>query len=175
MLVDGALAAGLAVFLLVGTYFASEGQPARRPFDAWTVVLLLVVAGALWVRRRYPVAVMGVVFAATLVYFALGYANGPIWLALVISYFTAVAQGHRVAAAVTAVIGFAIFPWLDFLLRDGDAPSPVALAGLAAWLLVVLGAGEIVRIRREHVAEAARTHEEEARRRASEERLRIAR
>ncbi len=175
MIVDGALAAGLGVFLLVGTYFASDGQPARRPFDAWAVVLLLVVAGALSVRRRYPVAVMGVVFAATFVYFAMGYANGPIWLALVISYFTAVAQGHRVAAAVTAVIGFAIFPWLDFLLRDGDAPSPVALAGLAAWLLVVLGAGEIVRIRREHVAEAARTHEEEARRRASEERLRIAR
>ena len=51
----------------------------------------------------------------------------------------------------------------------------MALAGLAAWLLVLLGAAEIVRIRRERAAEAARIQEEEALRRASEERLRIAR
>ena len=48
------------------------------------------------------------------------------------------------------------------------------LAGLAAWLLVLLGGAEIVRIRRERVAEAAQIREEEALRRASEERLRIA-
>jgi MYXO-CTERM domain-containing protein len=175
LIVDGALAAGLAVFLLMGTYFASENQPLRRPFDAGTALVLLVVAAALSMRRRRPVIVMAVVFGATFVYFALGYANGPIWLALIFSYFTAVAQGHRLAAAVTALVGFGIFPWLDFLLREGDAPTPAALAGLAAWLLVVLGAGEIVRIRRERVADAARSREEEALRRASEERLRIAR
>jgi hypothetical protein len=33
-IVDGALAAGLAAFLTVGTYLASQGQPDRRPFDA---------------------------------------------------------------------------------------------------------------------------------------------
>jgi len=175
MIVDGALAAGFTAFLLVGTYFASEGQPARRPFDAWTVVLLLVVGGALSMRRRQPVAVMAVVFGATFVYFALGYANGPIWLALIVSYFTAVVQGHRLPAAVTAVVGFGIFPWLDLLFRDGEAPAPASLAALAAWLLVVLAAGEIVRNRRERVADAERSREEEALRRASEERLRIAR
>src|SRR6266550_3467293 len=54
-------------------------------------------------------------------------------------------------------------------------PSPAALAALAAWLLVVLGAGEAVRIRRERAAAAARIREEEERRQASEERLRMAR
>jgi signal transduction histidine kinase len=174
-IVDGALAAGLAAFLTAVTYFASQGQPDRRPFDAGAVALLIVAAGALAWRRRHPVAVLGVVFGATLIYFVLGYANGPIWLALIIAYFTAVVSGHRLAAAVTAVAGFGIFPWLDPLLRDQPGPSPAGLAGLAAWLLVLLGAAEAIRIRRERTAEAARIREEEARRRAGEERLRIAR
>ncbi len=49
------------------------------------------------------------------------------------------------------------------------------MAALAAWLLVLLGAAEAVRIRRERAAAAVQIKEEEARRRASEERLRIAR
>jgi signal transduction histidine kinase len=172
---DGALAAGLAALIAVGTYGASQGQPERRPFDAGAIALIVVAAAALAGRRRYPVVVLEVVFGATLVYFALGYANGPIWLALIVAYFTAVVAGHRLAAAVTAAIGFAIFPWLDYLLRNGGAPSPAGLAALAAWLLVLLGGAEFVRIRRERIAEVARVREEEALRRASEERLRIAR
>jgi signal transduction histidine kinase len=175
VIIDGALAAGLAAFLTVGTFFASQGQPDRRRFDAGAVVLLLVAAGALAWRRRHPVAVLGVVFGAVLIYLVLGYAAGPIWLALIIAYFTAVVAGHRLAAAVVAVAGFSIFPWLDYLLRDRPGPSLVGLAGLAAWLLVLLGAAEAVRIRRERTAEAVRIREEEALRRASEERLRIAR
>jgi signal transduction histidine kinase len=172
---DGALAAGLAAFLVTGTFFASQGQPHRRPFDAGAIALLVVAAGALAWRRRYPVAVLGVVFGAALVYFVLGYANGPIWLALIVAYFTAVVGGHRLAAAIVAVAGFGIFPWLDYLLRDQPGPSLAGLAGLAAWLLVLLGVAEGIRIRRERAAEAVRIREEEALRRAGEERLRIAR
>jgi len=73
------------------------------------------------------------------------------------------------------VAGFLLFPWLDRLLRDRSAPSLGALVALAAWLLVLLGAAEFIRIRRERAAEALRVHEEEARARAIEERLRIAR
>jgi signal transduction histidine kinase len=175
LLVDGALAVGLAGFVLLGSYFASQRQPARRPFDVGLIALVLVATGALAARRRYPVAVLEVVFGAALVYFWLGYANGPIWLALVTAYVTAVFLGHRLAAGITAAAGFVIFPWLDYFVRDGRAPSPTALAGLAAWLLVLLGGAEILRVRRERVAEAARIKEEEALRRASEERLRIAR
>jgi signal transduction histidine kinase len=174
-LFDAALAVALAAFLLVGSYFASQGQPGRRAFDAGAVVLLLVAAGALAWRRRYPVAVLLVVFGATLTYFVVGYAPSPIWLVMIVAYFTAVVAGHRLPAAIVAVVGFLVFPWLDFLLRDAAAPSPAGLAGLAAWLLVLLGVGEGIRIRRERAAEAARIREEETLRRAGEERLRIAR
>jgi signal transduction histidine kinase len=175
VIVDGALAAGLAAFLTVGTYFASQGQPDRRPFDAGAIALVIVAAGALAWRRRRPVAVLGVVFGAALIYFVVGYANGPIWLALIVAYFTAVVGGHRLAAAVTAAVGFGVFPLLDHLLRDQPGPSLVGMAGLAAWLLVLLGVAEAIRIRRERMVEAARIREEEALRRAGEERLRIAR
>jgi signal transduction histidine kinase len=121
------------------------------------------------------VAVLALVFGTTLIYFVLGYASGPIWLALIVAYYTATACGHRLAAVIAGVAGLAIFPWLDYLLRDGSPPSLAGLAALAAWLLVVLGAGEAVRIRRERAAAAARIEEEEARRQASEERLRMAR
>src|SRR5436309_4193871 len=173
--VDAAIAAGLGGFVIFATYFASQHQPARRPLDAGAVALIGIAAGALTARRRYPVAVLTVVFAAVLVYFSVGYANGPIWLVLITAYVTAVFLGHRVAAAIVAGLGLLTFPWLDYVFRDAPAPSFAAVAGLAAWLLVLLAAAEIVRIRGERVAEAARIREEEALRRASEERLRIAR
>jgi signal transduction histidine kinase len=175
LIVDGALATGLAAFVTLGTYFASQDQPAHRPFDIGTIALIVVAAGALAARRRYPVAVLTVVFGATFVYFGIGYANGPIWLTLITAYVTAVFLGHRLAAAIIAAAGFLGFPWLDYLVRDGEAPSLAFLTGLAAWLLVLLGAAEIVRIRRERAAEAVRIREEETLRRATEERLRIAR
>ena len=78
---------------------------------------------ALVARRRYPVAVLAVVFAATVGYFVAGYPNGPIWLALIIAYYTATADGHRLAAGIAAVAGFAIFPWLDYLLRGRPAQA----------------------------------------------------
>src|SRR5215470_12018419 len=167
LVADGALAAALAALLSVGTYFSAWHQHGHRPVDAGAIALVIASAGALALRRRYPVAVLALVFGTTLAYFVLGYASGPIWLALIIAYYTATACGHRLAAVIVAVAGLATFPWLDYLLRDGSPPS---LAGLA-----VLGAGEAMRIRRERAAAAARIEEEEARRQASEERLRMAR
>jgi signal transduction histidine kinase len=173
---DAALAIGLAIFGVVGTYFASaQQQPLRRPFDAGAATLVVIAALALVARRRRPVLVLGVVFGATLLYFLIGYRDGPIWFPLIIAYTTAAVRGHRLAAAIVGVSGFLLFPWLDFLLRDGPAPSTLVLLALGAWLLVLFGAAEIVRIRRERVAEVARMEEEESLRRAGEERLRIAR
>jgi signal transduction histidine kinase len=175
LLADSALAVGLAAFVTLGTFYASQNQPARRPADVGTVALIVIAAGALAARRRFPVAVLVVVFGAILAYQVIGFANGPIWLTLILAYVTAVLRGHRVAAGVVAVVGFLFFPWLDYLLRDGRAPSLIAIAGLAAWLIVLLGGAEFIRIRRERMAEAVRIREEETLRRASEERLRIAR
>jgi signal transduction histidine kinase len=173
--VDVALSVGLAVFITIGSYFASQGQPERRPFDAGAVAILLISAGALTARRRHPVATLAVVFVATFVYLGLGYAQGPVWIPLIVAYFSAVISGKGIVAAVFAVAGFLLFPWLDRLLRERPAPSLGGLVALAAWLLVLLGAAEFIRIRRERAAEALRVHEEETRARATEERLRIAR
>lgn len=175
LLYDCGLAAALMVFISAGSYLAIEHQPPSRPFDAGTIALVVVAAGALAWRRQFPVAVLAVVFGATLAYRAVGYANGPIWIALVVAYVTAVVRGHRLAAAVVAVTGLPAFLWMDALFDRGPAPSAGAVAALAAWLIVLLGVGEAVRIRRERVGEAARIREEETLRRASEERLRIAR
>jgi signal transduction histidine kinase len=184
---DEALAAVLAVVLPVVSYVAARHQPGHRPFDAGAFALVTASAVVLAWRQRYPLAVLALAFAITFSYFVIGYADGPIWLALLIAYFTAATRGHRMAAAIAAVAGFGFLPWLDYLLRNGPIPSMVGLAALAnatkaaglaslgAVLLVVLGAGEIARIRRERSAAAARFQEEEARRRATEERLRIAR
>jgi signal transduction histidine kinase len=169
------LAAGVGIFVTVGTFFASQGERVARPFDAGTVALIAIASVALAFRRRAPVPVLLAVFATVLVYELLGYANGPMWLFLVVALLNAVIRGHRWPAAAVVLLGFAIFPWLDRLLRDGHSPSFASVAALAAWLLVLFGVGEAIRIRRERAAETVRIREEEALRRASEERLRIAR
>jgi signal transduction histidine kinase len=173
---DAALSIGLAILGVVGTYFGSaQQQPLRRPFDAGAAALVVIAALALVARRRNPVVVLGIVFGAFLLYFLIGYPNGPIWFSLIVAYYTAAARGHRLAAAIVGVSGFVLFPWMDFLVRDGPAPSTISLLALGAWLLVLFGTAEIVRIRRERAVEAVRMEEEESLRRASEERLRIAR
>ena len=174
LVADAALAAALAVALPVMTFFAARYHHGWHAVDAGAITLVAGSAVVLAGRRRYPVPVLAVVFALTLAYFVVGYPNGPIWLPLVIAYYTAVACGHRLTAGIAAVAGFAVFPWLDYLLRHRPGPPAIALVALAAWLLVVLGAGEGMRFRRERAAQAARIKAEEEQRHASEQRLRIA-
>src|SRR5215469_10077167 len=169
LIADVVLAGVLAIVLSVATFFAAHYHHGYRPVDAGAITLVAGSAVVLAARRRYPVPVLAVVFAITLAYF-----NGPIWLTLIIAYYTAVASGHRLAAGIAAVAGFVIFPWLDYLLRHRPAPSAVSVAAVAAWLLVVLGAGEAMRFRRERAAQAAQIEAEEEQRRDSEQRLRIA-
>jgi len=115
------------------------------------------------------------VFAIVLAYLVTGYPDGPIWLALIIAFFTAVVRGHRFAGVAAAIAVFGIFLLIHPLLGRGPVPSAAGLAAVAAWPLVILGAAEAVRIRRVQAAEATRIREEEALRRASDERLQIAR
>lgn len=70
-LADGALAAALAAVLPVATHFAAQHQAGYRPVDAGAIALVILSAGALALRRRYPVAVLALVFGTTLIYFAL--------------------------------------------------------------------------------------------------------
>ena len=172
---DGLRAAVLALFLVIGTYGAARHNHSGLAIDALAIAILLGVAGALAFRRIRPVPVLWATWLLTLAYFVRGYPDGPVWIGLLVAYYTAVSRGHRAAAAAAAVAGFAVFPWLSDLTGRGRAPSLLALLALAAWLLVMFGLGEGVRMRRQRAAEAARIVQEEARTKAGEERLRIAR
>jgi signal transduction histidine kinase len=174
---DLVVAAALTVLVPPVSFLAQSHQmlPAgTRHLDAIAVVLMVAACAVLVLRRLYAVPVLAAVFGLVLVYFSLGYPNGPVWLTLVVAFFGAVVEGYRLAAVAVGVIGFGSIPWLGYLIRH-QKPSAVGMLGGAAWIIVLAGAGEVVRIRRERAAEAIRVREEEARLRASEERLRIAR
>jgi signal transduction histidine kinase len=165
----------VGVIQIMGTRFASFRQPDRIDLDALGIALLAIGPVALLWRRRYPVVVLGVTLAATLGYLLLDYPRGPIFLALIVAFVSAVLSGHRIAAAVFMVIGYVSFLWLPYLFGVEEAPGLPQVVALGAWLLVLLTAAEVARGRREQAIESARAHGEEARRRASEERLQIAR
>jgi signal transduction histidine kinase len=109
-----------------------------------------------------------------LVYFGLGYPDGPIFLSLIVALFTTVTSGHRLAGWLLGV-GF----YAALAIVQAATPYPPgfsvgeAFEG-AAWLLVVLVVGEIARVRRERIREAVHARHEAELRRLSDERLRIA-
>ena len=175
--VDVVIAVVVAVVSIAGTYAASRHHDpeATRSWDAGAVALLGGAAAALLFRRRWPVAVLAVVFAATLAYVVLGYQTGPVWAALIVAFFTAVLSGHRLAGAVSLLAGFVAFSWEKPILDRGAGPAVGAVFGLLAWLLLLFIAAEVWRTRSARAAEATQRREEEMRRRANEERVRIAR
>jgi signal transduction histidine kinase len=80
----------------------------------------------------------------------------------------------RLAAIGSLVIGYTARFWP--FGRSGSAGHSVTLAiGVAAWLLVLLAAAELVRIRRQRAAAVASSSRELLLRQASEERMRMAR
>jgi signal transduction histidine kinase len=172
---DVAVAVVVAAIQVVGTVFASEGQVERRALDALAVALLLAGPAALLGRHRQPGVVMFLVTGVTLLYLTLGYPYGPVLLSFVVAVFTAVNEGHRLAAWVSGAALYAGHFGLGYLVGRPPPLTPAVLIGVAAWTLLLLVVAEVVRIRRERMLEAERTHAEEDRRRAGEERLRIAR
>jgi signal transduction histidine kinase len=164
----------VAVFQVVVCYAAGRNQPEARPFDAWAVVLLAGSGLALAARIRFPVVVLAVTGAATVLYHALGYPNGPFVMALVIAIFGAVGRGHRLAAWIAAAVGYVGYFVVAGLVGWRDSPQLAAAVGFAAWLIVVLVVADLVRVRRERATDAAHSRAEEERRRQSDERLRMA-
>jgi signal transduction histidine kinase len=172
---DVAVALSTGVLQVVLTLLASQNLRGRLPLDALGLALLVAGPVALLGRRRWPLATLLAVAAVTVLYFALGYPFGPGWLALLVALWTAVTGGQRLAAYLTAGVAIPAYVALTALLTRTPEPSLVGLVAHLGWLVVVLAAAEVVRIRRERLLEAARTRAEEDRRRAGEERLRIAR
>ncbi|MDX6354900.1 MAG: hypothetical protein QOF98_1803, partial [Streptomyces sp.] len=171
----------LAFVQVVGSGVAGRHQAERVQLDALGYALLLAGPVMLLFRRRAPVAVAAGAGAVTLLYLVLGYPYGPVFASLAVALFTAVAAGHRrpvliVAAAGytgTVLVGVWLYRWLPPAGDHGMTWAEVSASG--AWLLAVLAAGELFRLRREQIARDRRERAEAERRRADEERMRIAR
>jgi signal transduction histidine kinase len=172
--VDVLLAVVVGLAQVGFTFLASRHQDAPRDFDVWAGLLLSLGPLALLVRRRFPVAVLGVAFVATFVYELVGYAHGPIFLSLIVAYVNAVLSGHRREAWGSLVLGYVAFLWGEALGPRG-APGLGAIVGLAAWLFVMAAATELVISRRRQMIDEQRAREAEAQQLRTEERLRIAR
>jgi len=174
--VDVLRALGLTAFVVLVTYIAGRHQPDRHELNVLGFALLAAGPLALAVRHRWPAQVLVLVFLTTLAYSLLRYPQGPIWVALILALFNAIIRGHRLLGWITVAAGYVSFLWLGYLLGvEPGPPTPGAVVGLAAWLLVLVTVAEIGRTRAERMRQMARVRAEEARRRASEERLRIAR
>jgi signal transduction histidine kinase len=179
---DVVLAVVAGLVQVGGTALAARHQTDVRMLDVPGYLLLAAGPAALIVRRRWPVAVLWVAFATTLCYLLLGYPGGPIWIALIVAFGTALVLGHRIAAYGSLLIGYPCFVWLVNVVNGQPLPSAWVAAGIAAWLLLLVAVSELVRNRRafarasrQRAIEEQRSQREAARRQASEERLGIAR
>ena len=179
---DLVIAAVAAVVQVGGTALAARHQADAGTLDVSGYLLLAAGPVALIARRWQPVAVLATVFAATLGYTMLDYPGGPIWVALIIAFGSALISGHRIAAYASLLAGYVCFLWLAKLATGKPGPSAGVAVGLAAWLLFLLAGSELIRNRRayarasrQRAIEERRSAYEADRRRASEERLGIAR
>jgi signal transduction histidine kinase len=195
----------LAFFQVVGSLGAQgrsgEGPPWAReqvdhggmgvpstPLDGLGFALLLGGPALLLLRRRHPMITLAGVGAVTALYLLRAYVYGPGILSLAVAIVAAVVAGRRLIAwggtfagliayfAAASVIGV---PFDERGRADRlfpvEEPSLSALAFALAWGVVPLISGELIRMRAQRSAAAARTRAEAERRQASEERLRMAR
>lgn len=172
----------LAVFVMVGTGFAAEGQQdTREPLDVLARVLLLAGPALLLLRKRRPVAAVFGVCATALVYFAAGYPYGPIFLTVAVAVFAAIVAGHRHAVWWAVGLLWAghllVSHWLyAYLPPAGDRAAPWGQeVFITAWVAAIVAVSEVVRVRREVWARERAERAAAEKRRADEERLRIAR
>jgi signal transduction histidine kinase len=154
-------AAGVAIARLIDPHM----RPGTR-LDAWGVVLIVVAALALAVRRRWPMVAVAGSAGATTLYLLLGHSYGPIFVSLGIAVYTLARhcpprQSAIVAAAVLAAL-------LTHLVTNEQAWSE-ALGGWpsSSWVVVPYAAGLSVRLTRQ-------AREQERAQHVADERIRLA-
>ncbi|WP_077797586.1 sensor histidine kinase [Streptomyces sp. JHA26] len=182
---DAALAAAVLVCMVAGSFADPHGPDGvawgvRAP-DPLSLLLMVLGAAALLLRRRAPLAVLAFTGCLSIVECVTGDPRAPVVMSAVVALYTVAATTDR---STTWRIGL-----LTMTVLTGAAmlagPLPwYAQDNLAvfAWTGIGATAGDAVRSRRafvrairERAEKAERTREEEARRRVAEERLRIAR
>jgi signal transduction histidine kinase len=173
LVADAALALVLAAIGLVSAPHLGGIQPAARPVDALSNVLVVLAALPLAVRRVWPVATLAVTAAATTAYLLIGYPYGPVMVYLAIAVYSAAAHlSARHATIAGAVVLVALLAHIPARWARGEGITALGgVAPAAAWVVVPFALGWLVRVGRDSVA---RIRAEEIRRYAFEERLRIA-
>jgi signal transduction histidine kinase len=182
---DVAVAAIVLFIQVAGSHAISLHRPAASHgwwaattvthLDALGYGLLCLGPLALLARNFYPRAVLAFVFTITAAYAAIGYPAGPVFLSLIVAFAVVVNRGYRGVGIACIGTGWILFLCLPWALGTGGRPTVPQAVGLAAWLLVLLAASEVLRSRRERTAAVQRSLQQEGLRKAEEERLRIAR
>jgi signal transduction histidine kinase len=169
------LAGAIGLIQLCGTLMVEQEQTGREGIDALAVALLLAGPAALLWRARAPVAVMVATLAPALAYWALDYPRGPIWLAAIVAFVSAVFMGRRLPAWILLGVAWAGLVFIPHVVDDGSAPTVGKAIGIAVWLFLLGEFAEIARSKRERHLEQQRAEREKAAAQAGRERLLIAR
>src|SRR5262249_40520516 len=113
---DTLLGLVVAVMQVQGT-FAKHADIGARPLTDYghLAVVLLVVPGVAPIgRRRWPVAVFITAALCSLVYYAIGFSDGPGWIALFVALYSLTAYGDGRRSLTIAASGITVLAtgWL---------------------------------------------------------------
>jgi len=101
---DALLGLFVAVMQVQGITAATPEVGSRPPTHlGYLGYVLLIVSGlVLAVRRRWPVAVFATAVLVSLVYFVVGFSDGPVWIGLFVALYTLTAYGDGRRSLVIA-------------------------------------------------------------------------
>ena len=171
---DAAIAVAVIAIQVGGTFASAGWHHGQATAGVATYVLLAIGGASLIARRRYPVGVLAVTLAVA-IWPGVASQHGPVWIALIVAFFTAVQARQRAAAVASLVIGYVASIWPPWLIGSPGHASAGFAVGLAILLLFLLAVAEVIRARGQRAAALEHSRQEELRRRAGEERMRIAR
>ncbi len=165
-------------------YVEEWSDPSSTPFSFATAgAIALLIASPLFVRRRYPFAVLGLLLLASIIAAVPGdeALAIPFLIATAVALYTLASLYPRRTAIVAGVVAAVIAVAVEVRTESGSIDSLDSLTP-AFWTACAVAAGDAVRSRRismqvleERARRAEATREQEARARVTEERLRIAR
>lgn len=155
---DLAPAAVLGAIGVVGTHFVGMRHAQQTTTGVWALVLVVVGAVALVFRRQHPATTLGVVFAATLTSSLIDYPKGPMFLLLIVAFFTAATHGYRRSAWAAIAAGFVSFPYSATCSAVDRRPARIALTAIKAASKDALGElRSVLGVLRQADEEASRT------------------
>jgi signal transduction histidine kinase len=182
---DAAIAAVVLLCMIAGSFVAPDGEHgmswgASTP-DPLSLLLMVLGAAALVLRRRAPKAVLAVTGVLSVIESVTGDPRAPVAMSAVIALYTVASTTDRPTTWRVGLLTMTVLTAAAMLAGPLPWYAQENLA-IVAWTGIGATAGDAVRSRRafiqairERAERAERTREEEARRRVAEERLRIAR